>query len=64
MDAVVVGDVGDVVVAQRHEERQQRLLRDLERVAQVAVLKDKVNLRPLVMRDAKLQYLHLLNSHQ
>ena len=62
MDAVVVGDVGDVVVAQRHKERQQRLLRDLERVAQVAVLKDKVNLWPLVMRDAKLQYLHLATS--
>ena len=46
MDAVVVGDVGDVVVAQRHEERQQRLLRDLESVAQVAVLKDKVNCGP------------------
>ena len=37
----MVGDVGDVVVAQRHEERQQRLLGDLEGVAQVAVLERK-----------------------
>ena len=44
VDAVVVGDVGDVVVAQRHEERQQRLLGDLEGVAQVAVLEERITL--------------------
>ena len=47
VDAVVVGDVGDVVVAQRHEERQQRLLGDLERVAQVAVLQKQVEWQDL-----------------
>ena len=40
MDAVVVGDVADVVVAQGDEEREQRLFRDLEGVAEVAVLEE------------------------
>ena len=44
VDAVVVGHVADVVVAQRHEERQQRLLGDLESVAQVAILQEKITL--------------------
>ena len=39
MHAVVIGDVADVVVAQGDEERDERLLRDLEGVAEVAVLK-------------------------
>ena len=44
VDAVMVGDVADVVVAQGHEERQQRLLGDLEGVAQVAILQEKITL--------------------
>lgn len=39
MDAVVIGDVGHVVVAQGDEEREHRLLGDLEGVAEVALLK-------------------------
>ena len=41
VDAVVVGDVADVVVAQGDEEREQHLLRDLEGVAEVAVLEER-----------------------